>query len=103
MGVLITSVATGALIIANRHETEGGVSGTHPEPELNLGLNLLANGPRALLMTLAAGKIVMAGVGRPLGMEASLRHEHDDCDCCSDSAAAQQIGECLRWTIGRVI
>jgi len=102
VGILIAGVTADALLVADTGVAECGVGGAEPEPELNFGLDLLADGSWRIFVAVAAGERVMSGIGRTFGMETpGLRYRDDRRDGCRDGNAAKQIGNDLGPALNR--
>src|SRR5262249_43484988 len=67
----------GGRVVGGRRGSEGGVGGARAEPELHLGLQLLARGAGRLVVAVGAGERFVPGIGRTFGVEAGrLRRQH---------------------------
>jgi hypothetical protein len=103
MRVLLARVTIGALRVVDAGMAERRVGAAKAEPELHLGLQLLAHTAGRLLVAVGAVEVGMAGIGRALGVEAGgLRHRHRG-DRRRDNDGAQQIGGALDPDFGRRI
>jgi len=105
VGILIAGVTSGALLVTDRGVAKYGIGGAESKPELNFGLELLAHGSGRILVAVAAGKRVMASIGRTFGMEThGFRYHHYNCDGRRGDDTAHHISSDLdrplSWGIG---
>ena len=80
MRILIARMTVHATLVADAIVPEGRVRLLQAEVKANLGLQLLAQGARRLLVTIGAGKLLMAGIGRSFCSETARlwnKHERD--------------------------
>lgn len=93
--ILIAGVTTGALLVTDTAVAKCGIGGAQPQPKLNFGLELLAQGSGCILVAIAAGKRIMSRIGRAFGMETRMRYYRYGRDCRQDDDRTQQIGDAL--------
>jgi hypothetical protein len=100
MGILLAGMAVRALRVADALMAERGIVGTPAEPELHLGLQLLARRAGRLFVTVRAFQGGMPGIGRTLGMEARGVRHHDCRQRRRCQRGTQRIGGELERTLG---
>src|SRR5262245_1100277 len=82
MGILLARMTIDALRVGDTAMAECNIAVTPSKPELDLGLHLLAHGPRRLPMAICAGERRMAGVAGPLASKRAA---------CGISATARAV------------
>src|SRR5262249_15135087 len=101
MRVLLARMAGRAWLVADPLVAERGVAVAPPEPELHLGLQLLAHRAGRLLVAIGAGERGVPGIGRALGLETRrLRHQHGG-ERRGGNSCTEQIAGTLERTLER--